>query len=106
MVVDLGYGAVCVCGYGGGAQLDRAPRIDEPTVGIVEGFDAPSGEGGAGEEYGSGPGERFDVAARVAERGPDDRRGSAFAAEVGEGCAQVAHDSTHSIRVPSQRTPR
>jgi hypothetical protein len=84
VVVDLGDGARAVLGHVVGRELDGAPRVDEPPVGVVEGFDAPACEGWAGEEDGGGPCEGFDVPGGVAEGPPDVGCGAALPAEVRE----------------------
>ena len=71
-----------MCGSFGGAELQRAPDVHQPAVGVVECFHAPPLEWRASQQHGSRTGKRLDIATRVTQCAPDDRRGSTFAAKV------------------------
>src|SRR5690554_5081228 len=84
MIVDFCYRSVCVRRDLVRRQLDCAPCVDQPPVGVVDGLYTTAGESGPGQQHRGRPGEGFYVAARVAERSPDPLSGAVLATEVGE----------------------
>lgn len=83
-----------------GCPPDRPPRVHQPPVSVVERLDPAARNCRSGKERSSRSSEWFDVATGVAQRLPDEGRGTAFPTEVGEWGFQGHRRSSSSICSP------